>query len=136
MKNGRADNNRRISEEKARKVWALQKKGFSTGEICDILDTSATTTRRVTAIFTAVETGDASKMYGYADTSNRILNLAEAFFGKKLYVDEKIDVCAEDQEKSKTDKFPDNTIGYLVAVLVELRRNNELLESIAEAFKK
>lgn len=136
MKKSNADKNRWISEEKARKVWALHKKGFSTGEICDILDTSATTTRRVTAIFSAVETGDASKMCGYADTSNRILNIAEAFFGKRLFVEEKIAAPQEQVTEEKTDKFPDNTIGYLVAVLVELRRNNELLEEIAEALGK
>ena len=120
-----------LTESECERIWFLHKKGMTATEIAFTIGRNANSIYRVLDIFTMCENGgyaEAEEKYG--KQNHNLMRIARSIFG--------IQVAAApaktEPQPAAAPVSPDNTLHYLTAVLAELRRNNELLEKVCQAW--
>lgn len=118
-----------ISESEAKRMWLLHKKGLKPSEIAFAVERNVQSVYRVVALFEKAEKGEWEEIESKLGKNKNLCSLARTLFGATE---------AEEPAPEKTQPAaaaPDNTARYLVSVLTELRRNNELLEKLCKAWE-
>ena len=120
--------NKHLTESEASRIWLLHKKGLKASSIALAIERSPMSVGRVIDIFTKAENSEWDAIDSkYNGRENKIVDFARTYFGK----------AQEQEAPAPAEQKPvrDNTVKYLADVLAELRRNNELLERLVNAWE-
>lgn len=114
------------------KIWELHEYGLKNSKIAQVLGLSLNTISRIVMTFMAAKDGDFAKL---RQKHPNHISYALRYFGiDEALVYEPEKSKEEPVQEAAPEKIADNSAEYLLQMLAEIKRTNELLEKLCNAW--